>query len=447
MKKAFIISVSFLFLTATATLLYSKENGSVELTKKVGEVEAKKGSGSSWSAPKVNSSFIKGDILKTGLDSYAELALNADNRFRLKEESEVEMDKILEGTTDASGSLIKLVQFNLKSGSMLAKLDKLPQGVKLEVGSPTAVAGATGTEFAVTVESSGPTHVAVLESRVSVVSVGEPGKLVWVEPFQKVDVAPWEVALLSAKGTGILSEKILGKKFVQQSKEAIRLIGMGSGPDEATARLSALMNLNERVFDIEVAPEQKLGDILAADMEASQRVLELLSDAPTVKSSLLPDGFTEVEVEIAYTGLADAFGRPLPGVKQTIRPISLKEYGVQFGALARVTTRRAAQVDALRKLTEKIYGSVIDSQTTVKDLEATNDTIVTVVRGIVQGAEITGETYFSDGSVSVSVAAPGLKVKNSLTQAAGDIFGTNYMSSPTRIIVDDFEIYKEMEKI
>jgi len=149
------------------------------------------------------------------LDSYAELALNPENRFRIKEDSEVEIDKVLEDSKDSTGSVIKLVHFNLKSGTMLAKLENLPKGVKLSVGSPTAVAGATGTEFTVVVESRGETHVAVLESQVRVTSIKNPNQTVLVKSFQKVDVAPWEVAILKDKGTGILSERILGACWVR----------------------------------------------------------------------------------------------------------------------------------------------------------------------------------------------------------------------------------------
>lgn len=453
------LSLFFLiFFLGLNTFLYSKEEAQMQLTRKVGEVKAKANNQSQWLAAQLKMMLTKGDSLKTGYDSYAELALNPENRFRIKENSVVEIDKVMDVSRDPSGSVVKLVSFNLKSGALIAKLDNLPKGVRLSVGSPTAVAGASGTEFSVVVESLGQTHVAVLESKVSVTSVNEPNKMVWVTRFEKVDVAPWDVVLLQAKGTGLLSEKILGEKFVQQAKQDIVFVGIGIGraPDDAEekdkiasgkAHMAALRNLTDRVLDIEMGPEQKLGDLLDQDMELSEQVFRVLADAQITRSNKLPDGSIEEEVEVNLQAIAEALGRPITSVRQTVRPISLAEYGSKFGPLARVTTRRAAQVDALRKLTELIYGSVIDSQTTVKDLEATNDRIVTSVRGVVQGAQIVKEVYFSDGSVSVEVQAPGQQIKKSLTQVAGDIFGLNYMSSPTRIGVSDFETYKELEKI
>lgn len=444
MKKLFLVSTLILGIGIVPTL-YSKENESIELTKKVGDVQTN--TGSSWKKATTNSSFKKGDSLKTGLDSYAELALNKDNRFRLKEDSEVEMDKILEGNPNPSEGIIKLVQFNLKSGSMIAKLDKLPKGVKLSVGSPTAVAGATGTEFAVVVESEGQTHVAVLESTVQVVSTSNPNKSVSVAPFQKVDIAPWDVVMLQAKGTGILSKKILGDKFVQQAQGKIILVGVGIGQTEEQAHVEALRSLSDRVLDIELAPEYKIGDLLEENLSVSEKVYEALFTASPVKKERLPDGTFQEELEVSLIALQEALGQPIKSVSQTIRPINLAEYGRKFGPLARVTTRRAAQVDALRKLAQKIYGSVIDTQTTIKDFEATNDQITTVVQGVVQGGEILQETYFSDGSVSVRVQSSGKQIKGALTPIIGDVLGNNYMSSPTRIIVDDFETYKELENI
>ncbi len=444
MKKIALASLLVLTL-GMSSQLSSKENNSIELTKKAGDVETNQGS--QWKKAKSNSSLYKGDMIKTGLDSYAELALNPENRFRIKEDSEVELDKIFEGNPHPTDGIVKLVQFNLKSGSMLAKLDKLPKGVKLSIGSPTAVAGATGTEFAVVVESAGQTHIAVLESKVQVVSSSNPNQLVMVAPFQKVDIAPWDVALLQAKGTGILSKKILGNKFVQQSQNKIVFIGSGLGNTEEAAHIEALRNLSDRILDTTLSPEYKFGDLMEEDVSVSEKVYDVLFNANVLQKETLPNGTFQEELEVSLTAIQNAIGQTITSVSQTIRPINLAEYGQKFGPLARVTTRRAAQVDALRKLAQKIYGSVIETDTTVKDFEASNDQITTVVKGIVQGAEIISETYFSDGSVSVQLQAPGKQIKGALTQVMGDVLGSNYMSSPTRIIVDDFETYKELEKI
>lgn len=461
MKKVlFFSAVAILF--GLSTLIYSDENPALQmqLTKKDGEVQARSSANTQWLEAQIKMMLSKGSAVKTGLDSYAELALNPQNRFRIKQESEVEIAKVMEDSTQPGGSVVKLVDFNLKSGTLLAKLDNLPKGTKLSVGSPTAVAAASGTEFSVIVEGQGETHVAVLENQVLITSVGEANKAITAGRFQRVDVAPWDIAILKAKGTGILSEKILGKKFVEQAKQDIEIVGIGTGmaPENAApedrdklaagaAHLAALRSLTDRVMDIDLSAEQKIGDLLAADVEVSEKVFRVISQGRIIRSAKMPDGATEEEISVNLNQIAEAVGRPITSVRQTIRPVSLEEYGAQFGPLARVTTRRAAQVDALRKLAEKIYGSVVTSDTTVKDLQATNDKITMTVQGIVQGGEIVREFYFSDGSVSVEVQALGRQVKQGLTNVAGDIFGRNYVSAPERIVVDDFETYRELENI
>lgn len=463
MKKLLAI-VTFSFVSVflgVVTSLYSGEPQKLELTKKDGEVEARRADTKEWLEAQIKMLLAKGDSVRTGLDSYAEMALNPENRFRVKSESEVEISKVLESSTDPKGAVVKLVNFNLKSGSILAKLDNLPKGTKLTVGSPTAVAGASGTEFSVLVESQGETHVAVLESQVEVESVGEENKTITVGRFQRVDVASWEVAILKAKGTGLLSEKILGKEFVKAAKEQeIELVGIGIGvaPENASAQdrdklageaahRAALRSLTDRVLDIDIEAERKIGNLMAEDVATSEKVFRVISEARVVRSDKRPDGSIEEEVSVSLNQISEAIGRPITSIRETVRPVSLEEYGAKFGAVARVTTRRAAQVDALRKLAERIYGAVVTSETTVKDLEATNDKITTSVKGIVQGAEITGEIYFSDGSVTVEVQAFGRQVKQGLTNVAGDLFGKNYLSSPERILVDDFETYRELEQL
>ena len=99
--------------------------------------------------------------------------------------------------------------------------------------------------------------------------------------------------------------------------------------------------------------------------------------------------------------LEKAINKKITSVTMPIRRITLKEYGSKFGPLARVTTKRAAVVDSYRRLAEKIYGTVIDSKTTLNDYAIANDIIKQRVEGIVKGARIVEEKYYSDGSIIV----------------------------------------------
>ncbi len=103
-----------------------------------------------------------------------------------------------------------------------------------------------------------------------------------------------------------------------------------------------------------------------------------------------------------------------------------------------MTTIRAAKVDALRRLAEQIYGSVIDAKTTIKDMAAEYDIITTRVEGVVKGAELVGIKYYSDGSVSATMRINGALVKKELDSAVPEGVGSTYVASPVAIFLDEF---------
>jgi len=76
------------------------------------------------------------------------------------------------------------------------------------------------------------------------------------------------------------------------------------------------------------------------------------------------------------------------------------------GTEAKLMAERAATVDALRNLAEKVYGVYIDSQTTVRDFVTQNDVIRAEVQTYMQGADVIDTRVKADGSVEVDVALP-----------------------------------------
>lgn len=80
---------------------------------------------------------------------------------------------------------------------------------------------------------------------------------------------------------------------------------------------------------------------------------------------------------------------------------------VDSAAQGRLLALRAAKVDAMRNLSEQIYGLRIDSDTTVRDFVATNDTIRTEVNTYLVGARTVSEDYVEDtGEATVVVEIP-----------------------------------------
>jgi hypothetical protein len=76
------------------------------------------------------------------------------------------------------------------------------------------------------------------------------------------------------------------------------------------------------------------------------------------------------------------------------------------GTEAKLMAERAAELDARRQLTEKIYGVHIDAQTTVRDFVVQNDMVKADVDTFMAGAVISEPRYLDDGSVEVTASIP-----------------------------------------
>lgn len=98
--------------------------------------------------------------------------------------------------------------------------------------------------------------------------------------------------------------------------------------------------------------------------------------------------------------------------------VSAKGTGVptpgETGAAARIGAERSAELDARRKLLEKVQGVQIDAQTTMKDFITQNDQVRARVMGVLQGAEVGEPKLMSDGSIEVVVSLPLEKVYRAL---------------------------------
>lgn len=72
-------------------------------------------------------------------------------------------------------------------------------------------------------------------------------------------------------------------------------------------------------------------------------------------------------------------------------------------AQERLMAQRAAEVDAKRKLLERIKGLRINSETRVRDFVAESDVIDTEAQGTLVGSQIVGKPYFHDDDLIVEV--------------------------------------------
>ena len=97
-------------------------------------------------------------------------------------------------------------------------------------------------------------------------------------------------------------------------------------------------------------------------------------------------------------------------------------------AQQRLLAKRAAQVDAYRKLAELVKGLQIDSQTYVRDFVTESDYVRTSFDSFIKGARIVGQPrYFLDGTCEVDVEMAIKEIINGLIEIARHTtFGHKY---------------------
>jgi len=472
-NKETMICCGFIFVCGSAMCGDTVSTQPVSVVKVYHDAELLKSPGSAWSPAASGSKLNADDSLRTSNNSYADLQLDPPNKFRLKENSQLKIEKLFSESKDANGSVVKLTDLGLLRGEILAKLDKLPSDTKLTLKSPAAVAAVRGTAFSVGVgRDTRTTDVGVSRGVVQVQASGEPQKYVSVKEAQHTTVSPWNLAMLRAKGTGLPPKEMLIKRLddpkiplkdaqallerLKNPKPSLENIVIGGeakviAPPEITdaaeaerwalneARYRAQKGIIEKLEMVRLSGDETVGDVMNRDPKLCESLLTSTGEAKSVKSEYQKEERTAVvRLEFPLSKVKSVVGRDISLCWKEITPISLTEYAAAFGALVRASTERAATVDAYRRLAEKIYGTVVNSTTTLKDFIVQNDQIEIAVKGVVQGAEEVSKTYYSDGSIDIVLQTGGSAVRQAVSPVAGQILGEHYMSSPSAISADDF---------
>jgi len=423
----FFFSLGFIILP-----IYTSSNQKATVEKTYGTVQSSLNE-SDWKDILKGTQLDSNQFVQTSIDSFCDIAIDTKNKFRLKESTKIKIEKLWEPDPEKNNGIVKIISINLMEGEISSKLDDLPEGTQYEVVSPISVAGAKGTGFSIRYRRRTRTaHCHVYEHAVLVRSVSSPNQITTVNQFQSIEVAPWDDAILFAEGTGVISDKIFGKGYAQKQLGKRSIIASGGTSEEAYTQLKSIL------LNIHVQSDLTIGSYLLQNLDKSESFYQLIDSLP-----LQTDG-EKFTLELPLEKVESNLNITLPGRTNTIRVISLGEYGKLFGAKARVTTKRAAQIDAYRKLAESIYGIVIDSQTTVRDYATSDDIVVTKVEGLVKGAQIVSTIYFSDGSVMVQLKMNGNLVPKQLSSQLGPVFGSTYMSGPSLISFSSFEEFKKI---
>jgi len=425
-------------LTAVSLGICSGISSGVLVLLPYGDVSSRSGEQGAWSPVEKDQALAVNSSIRTGVDSYVELQLSPENEVRVKERSQIVIKDLERELEEPDGRVVRLTEFELIDGGLDAILKRLPRDTLVRVTSPTAIAGARGTEFIAKYDAGRQrSEVGVFNDTVQVQSRGELDKAVQLTELRKVSIAPWPVAVAEVRGSGILSEAILGRQFIERSANPV-LEETGIGFVEQQAKNNAYYQLAGKILSITVGKDKTINDMLNNNPALCRPLYGYIAGAEVIGQTE-EGGKIKITVKLPLAPIADIIGRALPPHgPAVIKPISIEEYSDKFGAQARVTTQRAAQIDGYRKLAELMYDVVINSDTTLADMAVMDDRITTTVQGVVKGAEIINASYYSDGSISVGMTIRADLVKGEVARITGDIFGSNYFTSPVVIGIDDY---------
>lgn len=95
---------------------------------------------------------------------------------------------------------------------------------------------------------------------------------------------------------------------------------------------------------------------------------------------------------------------------------------VEMSPLERVNARKAAQVDALRNLVERIYGLKLSAKTTVRDFVTQDAKVDTFVRANLRGVRYGEPRYFDDGTCEVVAEVTLEEVVTTIKRGGDEVF-------------------------
>ena len=318
-KRTLFFALAILFISCAA-YLYAEEETLTILTKE-GSVQVFNLQKNAWEEAMPSYILGQNDKIKTGSLSSCEIGSGAAS-FKVNENSEVE-----------AGNIKELIELSVTSGEVLVRLRSLPEGSSFVVKTPQAVIGARGTKYKVVVSSDRPlTKVGVLESSVDFGSRRESAKTVIVKEYEEREISPWESAVLTAKGAGILSKSILGEDagkmastvFQEISEEEYgnRFGALARVTTKRSAVTDAYRKLAEKIYGVVIDSKTTLEDFAVKDDTIRTTVHGVVRGAREVRTEYYSDGSVRVVMETEakrlkkdltpYTG--DVFGADcIPG--------------------------------------------------------------------------------------------------------------------------------------
>jgi len=191
------------------------------------------------------------------------------------------------------------------------------------------------------------------------------------------------------------------------------------------AELDADRLLAERIYGLQVDSETTVQDLAAGDDAIAGAVsATLVGSITTEQPEYLPDGRVQVVRAVKIREVIDTLNRVIKGKRlsdgsivttadntKTNREVKDKLIDVMGNAALpgseghqKIMAKRAAEMDAYRRLAGRMMGVKIDGNTTVRDFALEHDEILASLSQVLKAASPTGIKYNkSDGSCEVTM--------------------------------------------
>lgn len=177
------------------------------------------------------------------------------------------------------------------------------------------------------------------------------------------------------------------------------------------AELDATRILAERILGIALEGNTTVKDLAAADDTVKGSLAVTLKGVKTVgKPTYHDDGRVEVIRAVKTRTLVESLVTKLGSKSSKVvqETITAEIDALGNAAIpgsdghARVMAKRAGELDVYRRLSERVAGVQITSDSTMKDFAVQNDEIKAAFSNCIKSAEITGISYLEDNSAEVT---------------------------------------------